>query len=570
MAYDTVIRGGRIYDGSGLPSYYGDVAVQAGRIVETGRITGEARRVVRADGLAVAPGFIDFHTHLDAQLLWDPIATSSCWHGVTTVIPGNCGLTLAPAHPQDRESILDSFVRVEAMPLKVLRQAVSWEWETFPEYLNRLDGKLGVNVAALVGHCALRQYVMGDAACEREATADEIEKMKIILRESVLAGAIGFSTNRNPVHMRTDGRPIASRLASDQELLELARVLGELNRGSVQISVGTPGISVPAEKAIDLFDRLAAAGRPVIWQSISHRWDQPDLWRELLEMAQKSLDRGYPAYPLCNARLFNNRFNLKNAQVFDDLPTWKQILFTPFEQRKEIFRDPEIRQKLRYEAVENHFRSRFSRRWDLVYMIKAATAKNKPLEKKSVADIATIQGKEVLDAFLDLSLEEGLETLFQTSSNNGDEAAVAEILKSPVTLVGQSDAGAHLIYDAGYGYATRFLGYWVRDRHIMTLEEGVRKLTFMVASIFGLHDRGLIRPGLAADLVLFDPQTVGDSEPHMVNDLPGDEKRLVQKATGIEMTIVNGEVLVAGGAHTGALPGRVLGAGNGAPMQVAA
>jgi N-acyl-D-amino-acid deacylase len=385
-----------------------------------------------------------------------------------------------------------------------------------------------------------------------------------------LAGAIGFSTNRNPVHMRTDGRPIASRLAGDEELLALAGVLGELNRGSVQISVGTPGISVSSESAVGLFDRLAAAGRPVIWQSISHRWDQPELWRELLDRAQKSLDAGYPSYPLCNARLFNNRFNLKNAQVFDDLPTWKQVLFTPIEQRKEIFRDPEARNKLRYEAVENHFRSRFSRRWDLVYLIKAATPKNQPLEKKSVADIARMQGKEVLDAFLDISLEEDLETLFQTSSNNGDETAVAEILRSPITLVGQSDAGAHLIYDAGYGYATRFLGYWVRDRQIMTLEDAIRKLTFMVASIFGLHDRGLIRPGLAADLVLFDPATVIDSEPYVVNDLPGGEKRLVQKASGIKMSIVNGEVLVADGMHTGALPGRVLGGVNGSLLQAAA
>jgi N-acyl-D-amino-acid deacylase len=557
--YDLLIQGGRLYDGSGLPSYLGDVAVQDGKIVEAGRLRGAARRTVNADGLAVAPGFIDFHTHLDAQLLWDPIASSSCFHGITTVIPGNCGLTLAPSRPQDRESILDSFVRVEAMPAKVLKDAVSWEWESFGEYLNRLNGRLGVNVAALLGHCALRQYVMGEAACERAATGDEVERMKKVLRESVLAGAIGFSTNRNPVHMRTDGRPIASRLADDRELFALAGVLAELNRGSIQISIGTLGIAVPERKGVDLFKRLASVGRPVIWQAIAHRWDKPDQWRELLDLAEETLGAGVPSFPLCNARLFNNRFNLKNAQVFDDLPTWKQILFTPLEQRMEIFRDPETRQKLRYEAVENHFRSRFSRRWDLVYMIKAATPKNKPLEGKSVAEIAQMQNKEVLDAFLDLSLEENLDTLFQTSSNNGDEKAVAEILKSPFTLVGQSDAGAHLIYDAGYGYATRFLGHWIRERKIMSLEEGVRKLTFMVASIFGLNDRGLIRPGMAADLVLFDPQTVGDCEAELANDLPGGEKRLIQRAKGVQMTVVNGQVLTEAGKHTGALPGKVLG-----------
>jgi N-acyl-D-aspartate/D-glutamate deacylase len=560
MPYDILIRGARVIDGSGAPSYTGDVAVWRGKVVEIGPIDGGAWRVIDAGGLALAPGFIDFHTHLDAQLLWDPIATSSCWHGITTVIPGNCGLTLAPCRPQDRESTLGSFVRVEAMPLQVLKSAVNWEWETFPGYLNRLDGNLGVNVAALVGHCALRQYVMGDAACEREATDDEIARMKSILKDSVLAGAIGFSTNQNPVHMRTDGKPIPSRLAAEKEILDLAGVLREMNRGSVQISAGTPGIAVPADKAVGWFNRIAQrARRPVVWQSIAHRWDQPGLWRQLLDLAEKGQAEGILSYPLCNARLFNNRFNLKNAQVFDDLPTWKEALFTPLDARIERFRDPELRKKLREEAVENRFRSRFSRRWDLVYMIKAASAKYKPLERKSVAEIAAMQGKEVIDAFLDLSLEEGLETQFQTSSTNGDEKAVAEILKSPYTLVGQSDAGAHLIYDAGYGYATRFLGHWIRERNVMTLEGGVRKLTSMVAAIFGLKDRGLIRPGLAADLVLFDPEKVGDCEPEMASDLPGGEKRLVQKSRGVQMTIVNGEVLTEDGRHSGALPGKVLG-----------
>jgi len=324
-------------------------------------------------------------------------------------------------------------------------------------------------------------------------------------------------------------------------------------------------------ETVKLFEEIATkSGRPVIWQSIAHRWDRPNEWRQLLDLAEQSLAKGVQSYPLCNARLFNNRFTMKNAQVFDDLPTWKQILFLPVEERVKVLRDAELRKKLRYEAVQEKKSSRFSRRWDLVYMIKAATLKNKYLEKKSVIEIAQIRGQDIIDAFLDLSLEEGLETMFQTSSTNGDEQAVAEIIRSPFTLVGQSDAGAHLIYDAGYGYATRLLGYWIRERNVMSLEEGVRKLTFMVASIFGLHDRGLLRPGMAADLALFDPATIRECEPEMVSDLPGGEKRLIQKATGIEMTIVNGEVLVEKGVHTGALPGAVLGGGNGAAMQAAA
>ncbi len=571
MAYDILIKGGRIYDGSGLPSYLGDVAIEDGRIVETGRINGSARRVINAEGLAVAPGFIDFHTHLDAQLLWDPLATSSCFHGVTTVIPGNCALALAPCKEQDRETILKSFERVEAISLAALREGVKWGWTTFPEYLNRLRGRLGVNVAALMGHCALRQFVMGEASLERAATPAEIHQMKEVLKAGVRAGAIGFSTNQNPVHMYADGTPIQSRFATDEEIIELAGALGEINQGAVQISRGSLGVSVPARETVQLFDDIASrSGRPVIWQSIAHRWDKPNEWRELLELARQSLDRGVQSYPLCNARLFNNRLTMKNAQVFDDLPTWKAILFLPLEARIAAIKDPETRKKMRYEAVEEKKPSRFSRRWDLVYLIKAATPANEHLEKKSVAEIARIRGQDVIDAFLDLSLEEGLETEFQTSSTNGDEEAVAEIIRSPFVLVGQSDAGAHLIYDAGFGYATRLLGYWVREKKILPLEEAVRKLTFMVASIFGLHDRGLVRRGMAADLVLFDPATVRECEPEMVQDLPANEKRYIQRATGIEMTIVNGEVLIEKEQHTGAWPGTVLGAGNGRSLQAAA
>jgi N-acyl-D-amino-acid deacylase len=571
MAYDLLIKGGRIYDGSGLPSFLGDVAINEGRIVATGRINADADRVVDAAGLAVSPGFIDFHTHLDAQLLWDPIATSSCFHGVTTVIPGNCGLALAPCKEQDHDGVLRSFERVEAISLPALRAGVEWGWTTFPQYLNRLRGRLGVNVAALMGHCALRQFVMGDAATERAATPAEISQMKEILKEGVRAGAIGFSTNQNPVHMFADGRPIPSRLATNDEIIELACALGEINKGVIQISRGSLGVSVPTVETVKLFEEISSkSGRPVIWQSIAHRWDRPNEWRELLDLAEQSLSKGIQSYPLCNARLFNNRFTMKNAQVFDDLPTWKQIMFLPLEERMKVLRDGDLRKKLSYEAVEEKKSSRFSRRWDLVYMIKAATAANQHLEKKSVAEIAKIRGQDVIDAFLDLSLDEGLDTEFQTSSTNGDEQAVAAIIRSPFVLVGQSDAGAHLIYDAGFGYATRLLGYWIREKKIMSLEDGVRKLTFMVASIFGLPDRGLVRPGMAADLVLFDPATIRECEPEMVSDLPGGEKRLIQKANGIEMTIVNGQVLVAKGEHTGALPGAVLGGSNGSALQAAA
>jgi N-acyl-D-aspartate/D-glutamate deacylase len=490
---------------------------------------------------------------------------------VTTVIPGNCGLSLAPCKEPDHDTILRSFERVEAITLPALKSGVKWGFTTFGQYLDALRGKLGVNVASLVGHCALRQFVMGDASIERAATAAEIQQMKEVLKVSVRAGAAGFSTNQNPVHMYANGTPIQSRFATDEEIIEIACALGEINQGIVQISRGSLGVSVPIPPSLKLFEEISSrSGRPVVWQSIAHRWERPDEWRVLLDSAKETIDRGVQSYPLCNARLFNNRLTMKNAQVFDDLPTWKMILFLPLEERIKAIKDPETRKKMRFEAVEDKKLSRFSRRWDLVYLINAVKPENKHLEKKSVAEIAKIRNQDVIDAFLDLSLEEGLDTEFQTSSNNGDEEAVAEIIRSPYVLVGQSDAGAHLIYDAGFGYATRLLGYWVREKQIMSLEEGVRKLTFMVASIFGLHDRGLIRRGMAADLVVFDPSTIRECDPQMVQDLPGNEKRFVQKAVGIEMTIVNGQVLVEKESHTGALPGAVLGSGNGNGLQAAA
>ena len=388
MAYDILIKGGRIYDGSGLPSYLGDVAVQDGKIVETGRINGSAKRVVNADGLAVSPGFIDFHTHLDAQLLWDPLATSSCYHGVTTVIPGNCGLSLAPCKEPDRDTILKSFERVEAITLPALKAGVKWGFTTFGQYLDAMRGNLGVNVASLVGHCALRQFVMGEASLERAATPAEIHQMKEVLKASVRAGAAGFSTNQNPVHMYADGTPIQSRFATDEEIIELACALGEINQGAVQISRGSLGVSVPMRESVKLFEEISSrSGRPVIWQSITHRWDKPNEWRDLLDLAKETIDRGVQSYPLCNARLFNNRLTMKNAQVFDDLPTWKTILFLPFEERIKAIKDPETRKKMRYEAVEENKSSRFSRRWDLVYLDqRRQTGKQAPGEEERGGD----------------------------------------------------------------------------------------------------------------------------------------------------------------------------------------
>jgi len=554
--YDLLLKGGRIYDGSGMPSYNADVAIQNGKIAVLGRLNGNARRTLNVDGLAVAPGFIDPHTHLDAQLLWDPLGTSSCFHGVTSVVVGNCGLSLAPAKPEDRDAVIKSFVRVEAISRRVLEQGVEWRWTSTGEYLGALGGRLGINAAALVGHIAVRHYVMGEEAVERQATAEEISKMKHLVRQGMEAGAVGFSTNQNPRHIREDRKPVASRLASDDELGSLLDVLGEMNTGVVQLSGGGADARGRIAYAAGMARRT---GRPVLWQSINHSWSRPNFWQEMLANTQRFFtEEGLPIYAMTQAKPFENRYTLLDAQCFDEFPTWKAAMFSPVAARKEMFADADLRKKLRAEAIEDQSPSVFPRRWDVIFIDRAELDKNKALEKKSVQEVAKAQGKDGLDCFLDLSLEEDLKTRFVHINTQGDPKAVCEILKHPSVMIGQSDAGAHMGYDARFGYSTAFLGRWVRDHGIMSLEEAVSKLTFRVASIFGLGDRGLLRPGMAADVTVFDPANVNTMEPEYVQDLPGNETRMIQKAAGVPHTIVNGQVVIENGAPTGAYPGKVL------------
>jgi N-acyl-D-amino-acid deacylase len=501
--YNLVLKGGRIYDGSGMPSFTGDVAVAAGKIVEIGRLNGSAKRTLDVDGLAVAPGFIDPHTHLDAQLLWDPLGTSSCFHGVTSVVVGNCGLSLAPAKPEDREAVIKSFVRVEAISRRVLEEGFQWKWTSTGEYLDVLGTRLGINVAALIGHIAGRHYVMGEDAVERAATPEEIAHMQNLVRQGMEAGAVGFSTNQNPRHMREDKKPVASRLASDEELASLLDVLAEMNAGIVQLSGGGADARGRIIYAADLARRT---GRPVLWQSISHSWTRPNHWQEMLANTERVFkEEGLPIYAMTQAKPFENRYTLLDAQCFDEFPTWRAAMFGPVTTRRQLFSDPEVRKRLRQEAIEDHSPSTFPRRWDVISIDKAKLPKNKSLERRTIQDLAQSQSKDGLDVFLDLALEEDLETRFAHITTQGDPKAVCEILKHPSVMVGQSDAGAHMGYDARFGYCTAFLGHWVRDYGIMPLEEAVSKLTFRVASIFGFGDRGLVRSGFAADMAVFDP-----------------------------------------------------------------
>ena len=365
MAYDLLIKSGRIYDGSGMPSYLGDVAVSGGRIAEIGRISGGAARTIDAAGLAVAPGFIDHHTHMDAQIFWDPYATSEPQHGVTSIVMGNCGLTLAPTKLSDHDALVKSFVRVEAMPRSVLELGVPWGWHTYGEYLDALDGKIGVNVGGLVGHIAVRQYAMGEESVIRAATAQEIAQMKRLVLEAMESGALGFSTNRNERHMREDGKPVGSRLADDEELFGLCQVLGELNSGVIETILGLNKI-----EHFKFYDRLArVTGRPILWQSLQHRWAEPDLWRQQLDAVAPIFADGYQAYGLSHTVPLVRHFTLKNCQVFDEFPTWKALMFLPVEARREAFKDPATRKKMRADFAEPR-KTNFHRRWDVVQVEK--------------------------------------------------------------------------------------------------------------------------------------------------------------------------------------------------------
>jgi N-acyl-D-amino-acid deacylase len=551
MAYDMIIKNGKVIDGSGLPGFHGDVAVNGGRIVEIGKVSGEGRQVLNADGLVVAPGIIDNHTHYDAQVTWDPLCTYSCYHGITTVVMGNCSLAMAPAHREDREMLSGVLSHVEAIPLEAIQAGVNWSWETIPEYLDALDQRLGINVAALIGHSAVRRYVMGEASQERHATDDEVAAMKAIVREGLEAGAVGVSFERNLRHFDWNGRLAPTNLASEEEIFAVAGVADEVGRGVIQFG-GDRSISTKLAKA---------SRRPVFYGNITQQAVAPDKWRKQLGEAESLMRQGHRGYQFVMPRPGDLRYTLRTAQHFDAMATWKNVMLLPHDLRTQAFRDPETRAKLHREAVETPMDTNragdFTRRWDLQFVFKPALAKNQHLTGKSVADIAREQNKDVLDAFLDLALEENLETEFERREVNSDQAAMTALLTSPYTVIGQSDGGAHVVFRTDYSYSTYLLSHWVREKEIMSLEDAIRKLTFVPASLFGFSDRGLVRPGMAADLMVFDPATISPLEPGEAHDLPGGAKRRKQLAKGIEWTVVNGQVLMEKGEHTGAYPGKV-------------
>jgi len=556
---DLVIRGALLCDGSGREAARGDLAVTGDRIAAVGRVAERGAREVDGAGLALAPGFIDVHTHYDCQLFWDPQASPSPWHGVTTVVMGNCGFTIAPCREADRETLMQLLLFVEGMPIETLRAGIAWTWEDFAGYLGALERQgVGPNVAAFIGHSAVRYRVMGRAAVERAATPEECAAMAALVREGMAAGAIGWSTSLSPTHFFGDGTPAPSRLADEAELLALARALADLERGVIEIAPRTT-IGPPADKAEEQrsFAGLArASGKVVSWAPLLDNPFAPGSAQQIIAEAAELQARGVQVVPQVGCRPLEVRFDFTEPAFYlEQNPFWRPIMAKSRDERRRLFADAEFRAEL---GRQTGFVAALAQGWDRLVLRLAASEGVRRWQDRSVAEIAAAEGRAPLDVFCDLVLEDGLATQWGVVLMNYDERAVAELIRHPAGLLALSDAGAHVDTLCDQGFTSYLLGHWVRELRALALEEAVRLVTAVPAERYGLHGRGRLAPGYAADLVLFDPARVAMRPTEMVYDLPRGQRRLLQRAEGIVDVLVNGAPVVADGAPTGRRLGRVL------------
>jgi N-acyl-D-aspartate/D-glutamate deacylase len=555
--HDLVIDNARIVDGTGAPARPGGVAVSGGRITAVGIGAGEAARErLDARGLVLSPGFIDPHTHYDAQVAWDPLLTCSSWHGITTVVMGNCGVGVAPCRPEARETLMGDLVNVEAIPLDVMRQGIGWEWESFGEYMDALGRRpLGINVAPLVPLTPLRHYVLGEASFDRAATPDETATLARLYGEALDAGAFGLSTTILQNHVGDQGRPLACRLASADELRALCGEMRRRSKGVIEAAITSLPDRVTDEEFATLSLLVEESGRPVTYLAVFARPGRPPGAHEEVVQRMAPLLGRARAVPQVSCRPLRVQFTLKNPFIFATMATWGQAFNRSEAEQRALYASAAFRTQWKEEMQRRRI---FRGQWRRITVRDAAGAETLALAGKSVAEIANARGQDPADTLLDIALADGLETLFDFPVMNQDPEGVKPLVTDPRFLIGLSDGGAHVDQLCDAGYATYLLGKWVRERQALTLEEGVRRLTSEVAGFFGIPDRGVIATGKAADLVLFDPDTVDDVPPEYVRDLPGGGKRLVARALGVHATIVGGRVLYRDGAHTGAWPGTVL------------
>ena len=566
MAFDLLIQNGTLVDGSGMPRYRADIGVKQGQIVEIGRICCPADETIDAEGMIVAPGFIDGHTHMDAQVAWDPLGSCSCWHGVTSVVMGNCGFALAPCKPEAREWFAECLEAVEDIPKDAMVAGIDWRWETFPEYLAAVESfPKALNYAAYIGHSALRMYAMGDRALDQEAGDDDLKLMADLVQEALQAGAMGLSSSRATTHIRPDGGPVASRIAGWAEIAHLVHAMTDLNAGIFQVGPDVSGGEAQRACLDELAKIAVSSRRPLMLGVLSTRQgDDPNPLEYQFEWMDRVAAEGGRVLGQATTRSINALFSLKSYLPFDALPVWSDIRDLPVEQQQARFRDPAIRASL--VAAEAGMQPRST---EFQGGGAATTNPRKPdyanlfpmfdvhWDDPSIDELARTSGRNPVEVMLDL-MTENADLLFVQPLVNETPEEVRRMLESPRSLATFSDSGAHVCQEMGSSLQTHLLSYWVRNKQAFTLEEAVRMLTFENAAAWNMYDRGLLRPGFAADIVIFDEATVQPRLPTVEHDLPGGARRLVQKANGIAATVVNGAVTLKDGEPTGAQPGQLI------------
>jgi N-acyl-D-amino-acid deacylase len=559
MAYDIVIKNGMVVDGSGGARYRGDVGVKDGKITKIGRINETADDVIDAEGHVVSPGFVDGHTHMDAQVFWDSLGTCSCYHGVTSVVMGNCGFTLAPCREAEADLVFRNLERAEDIDRGAMLEGIKWQWETYPEYLDVVD-KLpkGINYSGYIGHSALRTYVMGERAFDEAASEDDLKAMSHQVKEAVKAGALGFSTSRSPSHRTSDDRQVASRAADFAEIKTLVHAMGELDAGIFQLAMERGDRDYVLQNYTDLKNLSIDSGRPITFGSLSRR-ESPGLWRDCYDIIEKGNLEGARLFTQVHSREINSVMSFETHLPFDNWDVWRDIRALPLDQQKAALRDPETKKKL-IEIASRPYQGPAviggearPPEWDMFYVMES-----EKWAHRTMADIARERGVVPAEAMIDMALEHDLKLFFRQPIANENMDDALDLMKHPHSCVTFSDSGAHVSQIMDSSLQTHLLSHWVRDKQAFTLEEAVRLVTYDTATQWGFHDRGLIREGMTADMVVFNPDTIGPRMPEVVCDLPAGAKRLRQTAHGIANTIVGGQTVLRNGEHTGALPGKLL------------
>ena len=563
---DYLIHGGTVVDGTGGPGRRADVAIRDGRIVAVGTVIEPATESIDATGLVVCPGFVDPHTHYDAQLFWDPYATPSNLHGITSIIAGNCGFTLAPLDPANAEYMLDMMCKVEGMPKAALLNGVPWDWSSFTEYLAKLDGRLGVNAAFLVGHTALRRHVMGARSVGEESTPADLAEMQRLLREAIEAGGVGFSTSLAYTHSDADGNPVPSRWATPEEVIALCSVVKEYEGTTLEL-VADGCMNGFSERELDLITNMSLAGqRSVNWNVLTIDSARPADYRGQVGLSHYARARGGRVVALTMPVLVGMNMNLRNFCSFWMLPGWKETMELPLAEKIARLSDPAHRVWLENRAASPEA-GVFGRLtgWDRYVVGDTFSEANEGLKGRRVRDIARERGVRDLACMIDIAINDDLRTVWWPGPTDDDMESWrmrAEAWTMPDVMIGGSDAGAHLDRMCGAPYTTAFLADCIRGQQLTTIEEAVRLITDVPARYFGIRDRGQLREGWVADVVVFDPATIGASTVELVADLPGDSSRLFASALGVEKVFVNGRLTVDHGAATGALPGTILRSGR--------